>query len=210
MRTMTPSDKSTTAVRKRFIDAQAHLEASFELAARIYRSGFKPTFIVGLWRGGSTVGIAVQECLEYLGVETDHIALRTSYSGLHNYPDLAEGRSAIRVHGMQYLLETLNSEDRLLLVDDVYSSGRSVGAVVDRLRQRLRRNLPAEIRTAAVWYRQRMNTSGIAPDYYLYLTDDWLVLPYELTGVEEQLLETNKPALAPLLERIRSSRSESR
>lgn len=210
MRTMTPSDKSTTAVRKRFIDAQAHLEASFELAARIYRSGFKPTFIVGLWRGGSTVGIAVQECLEYLGVETDHIALRTSYSGLHNYPDLAEGRSAIRVHGMQYLLETLNSEDRLLLVDDVYSSGRSVGAVVDRLRQRLRRNLPAEIRTAAVWYRQRMNTSGIAPDYYLYLTDDWLVLPYELTGVEERVLETNKPALAPLLERIRSSRSESR
>ena len=43
-------------------------------------------FIVGLWRGGSPVGIGVQDCLEYLGVETDHIAIRTS---LHRYEQLS-------------------------------------------------------------------------------------------------------------------------
>ncbi len=64
--------------QNRFIGEQELLEDSFELARKIHRSGFRPDFIVGVWRGGSTVGIYVQECLQYLGVDTDHIAVRTS------------------------------------------------------------------------------------------------------------------------------------
>ena len=61
------------------------LEDSYRLAVQIYASGYRPDFIVGVWRGGSTVGIYVQECLQYLGVETDHIAIRTSYRGMNDY-----------------------------------------------------------------------------------------------------------------------------
>ena len=59
---------------KVYINAQDLLEDSFQLATNIYDSGFRPHFIVGIWRGGTPVGIAVQEFLEYKGVETDHIA----------------------------------------------------------------------------------------------------------------------------------------
>ena len=45
---------------KRFIGEQELLEDSYRLARKIYRSGFRPDFIVGVWRGGSTVGIYVQ------------------------------------------------------------------------------------------------------------------------------------------------------
>lgn len=189
---------------KRYIDAEEHLLASFRLARLIYESGFRPTFIVGLWRGGSTVGIAVQECLEYLGVSTDHIAIRTSYAGLASYREHDTAEQPIRIHGTQYLLEHLSAEDRLLLVDDVYSTGRSVAAVVARLEQRLRKNLPGDIRTAAVWYRDAAPDRR-PPDFFLEQTRDWLVLPYELTGVDEIELRLKKPKLAPLLDRIRSA-----
>ena len=151
---------------------------------------------MGLWRGGSSVGIVVQECLATLGVETDHIALRTSYAGLEQYQRDAASEQPIRVHGKQYLLENLNTDDRLLIVDDVFSSGRHTQAVVAQLTQGLKRNLPREIRVAALWYRP----SGPArPDFYLHETDQWLVLPYELNGLTRDEIARHKPFLLPLL-----------
>jgi hypothetical protein len=70
-------------VEKRFITAQELLEDSFRLGRRVLESGFRPDFIVGVWRGGTPVGIAVQELLEHNGVSSDHIAIRTSsYEGI--------------------------------------------------------------------------------------------------------------------------------
>ena len=48
-------------MEKLYIRSQELLEDSFRLAAAIYASGFRPHFIMGIWRGGSPVGIAVQE-----------------------------------------------------------------------------------------------------------------------------------------------------
>ena len=56
---------------KLFISAQQLLEDSFALGLDILDSGFRPDVIVGVWRGGTPVGIAVQELLDYFGVETD-------------------------------------------------------------------------------------------------------------------------------------------
>ena len=66
-------------MEKLFIKANELLEDSFHLAWKIYESGYKPNYIVGVWRGGAPVGIAVQEFLNVLGVKSDHIAIRTSY-----------------------------------------------------------------------------------------------------------------------------------
>ena len=45
-------------MHERFIAANDLLRDSFQLAANIYKAGFEPDFLVGLWRGGSSVGIA--------------------------------------------------------------------------------------------------------------------------------------------------------
>ena len=50
-------------MKKLFIDSNQLLEDSFQLAWKVYESGFKPNYIVGVWRGGAPVGIAVQELL---------------------------------------------------------------------------------------------------------------------------------------------------
>ncbi|MEM8981396.1 MAG: phosphoribosyltransferase family protein [Pseudomonadota bacterium] len=185
---------------KRFIGEEDLLNDAFRLGVAIYNDGFRPTYVVGLWRGGSAVGIYVQECLQHLGVTTNHIALRTSYTGQPEYARMVEDPAAnIRVHGTQYLLENLDHEDRLLLVDDVCSSGLTLSVVRRRLEYRLKRNMPADVRLATIWNKPAANRSGQLPDYYLHDTDDWLVLPYELQGLSHKEIATHKPTVAALL-----------
>lgn len=188
---------------KRFISEQELLEDAYRLGVQVFNSGFRPTFIAGLWRGGSSVGIAVQECLQYLGVETDHIALRTSYRGLPSYQQMVNNpQQEIRVHGTQYLLENVNQEDNLLIVDDVFSSGLTADAVVTRLSKRLKRNTPQKICVASPWFKPNNNRSGKKPDFYLHETDDWLVMPYEMAGLSDQEIHDNKAYLKPILDNL--------
>ena len=186
---------------ERFIAADDLLRDSFQLAANIYEAGFKPDFLVGLWRGGSSVGIAVQEGLDYFDVKTDHIAIRTSYTGARDYSQMVSKADSIRVHGLQYLLENLCAHHSMLIVDDVYSTGSSVSAVINQLARKTRRNLPHDIRVASVWYRPSENTLR-TPEYFVHETNDWLVLPYELSGFSIAELQENRPELIPLLKRL--------
>ena len=174
-------------VEKKYIGAEELLEDSFRLALKIYQSGFRPNFIVGIWRGGTPVGIAVQEMLDYFGVETDHIAIRTSA-----YVGINQRQKEIRVHGLDYIVNSINSEDALLIVDDVYDSGLSVKAVVDALKEKTRKNTPDDIRIATVYYKPANNETGRPPEYYLHETDKWLIFPHELTGLTgKKFLKTN-------------------
>lgn len=188
-------------MNERFIAADDLLRDSFQLAANIFDAGFRPDFLVGLWRGGSSVGIAVQEGLDYFGVPTDHIAIRTSYTGARGYSRMISEGDNIRVHGLQYLLENLCSHHSLLIVDDVYSTGSSVNAVINQLARKTRRNLPQDIRIATVWYRPS-DTTLRTPDYFVHETSDWLVLPYELSGFSIDELKENRPEMSGLLERL--------
>ncbi|MEL0065138.1 MAG: phosphoribosyltransferase family protein [Gammaproteobacteria bacterium] len=186
---------------KQFLSEQQVMEDAFRLGVQIYRSGFRPSFIVGLWRGGSTIGIYVQECLQTLGIQTDHIALRTSYEGAPHYEQMVNNPDReIRVHGTQYLLEQLNSDDSLLIVDDVFSTGLNVEAVIQRLRGRLKRNMPDDTRVATLYYKPGSRRIDRDPDYFLHETDNWLVLPYELSGLSNDEIRLHKPVAWELLQ----------
>ena len=189
-------------VKKTFVEEETLLNDAFCMAVSVYESGFAPTFIVGIWRGGSSVGIYVQECLQFLGVESDHISIRTSYSGLPEYQKSVDDPSSIRVHGLQYLLENLNTDDRLLLVDDVFNSGYSIEAVITELQQRLRLNMPTEIRVATPYFKPERNKTGRSPDYYVHEVDEWLVLPYEMQGLSRDEIMNNKPSMAHILQEL--------
>ena len=69
-----PSATQKPTRTRRFLDENQLIEDAFRLGVQVFESGFRPNFIVGLWRGGSAVGIYVQECLQTLGVKTDRLA----------------------------------------------------------------------------------------------------------------------------------------
>ena len=176
-----PSDKI-------FISADSLLRDSMELGLQVVRSGLRPTFLVGIWRGGAPIGIAVQEILEYNGIVCDHVSIRTS-----SYTGIDRQSRTVRVHAVDYLVSSLNAEDQLLLIDDVFDSGRSLEAVIAELRRRCRRNLPEQIRIATVYYKPARNRSSLTPDFYVRATDQWLVFPHEIHGLTRQEILGNKP-----------------
>ena len=179
---------------KHYITAADLLRDSFMLAEQIYASGFRPNFIVGVWRGGAPVGIAVQEYLEYKGLESDHIAIRTS-----SYYGIDQQNKEVRVHGLQYIVDRANHTDDLLIVDDVFDSGRSVAAVLKELKEKSRRNLPDTIRVACPWYKPNKNQTTLVPDYFVHETDQWLVFPHEINGLTEDEIRSGKPDMADIL-----------
>jgi hypoxanthine phosphoribosyltransferase len=188
-------------MKKTFVAANDLLLDSFKLAANIYESGFRPDFLVGLWRGGSAVGIAVQEGLDHFGVKTDHIAIRTSYRCQATYSEMVDSADTIRAHGLRYLHERVCEHHSMLIVDDAYSTGSSVNAVIDQLAKKSRRNLPHDIRIATVWYRPTDRTIR-PPDFYVHETSDWLILPYELSGLSIEELRENKTEIRPVIDRL--------
>jgi uncharacterized protein len=186
--------KSAVDIPKRFLSAQSLLEGAFELALRILDSGFRPTSIVGVWRGGTPVGIAVQEVLEVCGLACDHISIRTS-----SYLGINQQAPEVKVYGLDYLVERLNAEDRLLLIDDVFDSGRSIDAIIRELERRTRRNMPTDVRVGTVYYKPSKNRTQRTPDFFVEETEDWLVFPHELDGLTDAEILERKPQGARLL-----------
>ena len=182
---------------KLFIQADELLSDSFKLAWKVYESGYRPNYIIGVWRGGAPIGIAVQEFLDVLGVSSDHIAIRTS-----SYYGINQQSKEVRVHGIDYLISNMNAEDKLLIVDDVFDSGRSIKAILDTLKEKSRKNIPHDIRMAMPWYKPERNIIDVEPDYFVHETDDWLVFPHEMDGLTEEEIFENKKGMKEILSQV--------
>ena len=182
-------------MEKKFITAQELLEDSFRLAAKVYEDGFRPQFIVGIWRGGAPIGIAVQEYFDYKKVETDHIAVRTS-----SYYGINQQSKEITVHGLHYIIENANADDGLLIVDDVFDSGRSIKALIEQLKLTMRNNMPKDVRVACPWYKPSNKQVDITPDYTVHQSTEWLVFPHEISGLTSDEIIKGKADLINIKE----------
>ena len=183
---------------KKVLSAKELLEDSFKLGLRVLESGFKPTMIIAIWRGGTPVGMALQEIMAYCGVESDHIAIRTS-----SYVDVDQ-RGAVAVHGLNYIIKKICHDDRVLIVDDVFDTGNTVVAVIDELKRRARDNTPEDIRIAVPFYKPTRNETDIVPDYYEHETTEWLVFPHELDALTPDELRASRPQVAEIIEAAKS------
>lgn len=182
---------------KLYLTANGLLEDSWKLGAKILDSGFRPTFMIAVWRGGVPIGMAVQEYLSYHGVETDNIAIRTSaYSS-----GIDEQKREVKVYGLNYLVKNIQQHDSLLIVDDVFDSGRSIEAIVDELQQRARLNTPHDIRVAVPYYKPHRNQTERVPDYYIHETSAWLKYPHSLEGLTPEEMKLKRPELYEIIEK---------
>ena len=184
-------------MKKHFIKSGQLLQDSFELAWKVFESGYRPNYIVGVWRGGAPIGIAVQELLDVLGVESDHIAIRTSY-----YSSLGKTNNKVLVYGLSYVIKKLESEDSLLIVDDVHDTGISIQKIIFDLQTACKKNTP-EIKVATPYFKPKKNKTDRKPDFYIHETEKWLVFPHELEGLSIEEIIEFKPELSSLAEKIK-------
>ncbi len=183
-------------MEKYYITANELMDDSFRMAHTILLSGFKPDYVVGVWRGGTPVGIAVQEYLDYRGLKSDHIAIRTS-----SYTGIDSRNKEVRVHGLGYIVDNIKAKDKLLIVDDVFDTGFSMEAIIDELVTQCGQNMPQDTRVATVYYKPERNKTQRTPDYYIHENNQWLVFPHEMQGLTvEEVARYKSPVIAELLQ----------
>jgi len=182
---------------KLFIQSEELLKDSFNLAWQVYESGYRPSYIIGVWRGGAPIGIAVQEFLDVLGVPSDHIAIRTSH-----YKGIDERDSQVQVYGLNYVIKKVESEDSLLIVDDVHDTGISIQKIILDLQTACKKNTP-EIKVATPYFKPKKSITNRKPDFYIHETEKWLVFPHELEGLSMDEIIKFKPELSDLIEKIK-------
>lgn len=178
-------------MEKTYLTGEQLLTDSFKLAKLVFDSGYRPTFIIAVWRGGAPIGIAVQEFLSYHGIETDNIAIRTS-----SYAAGIDKQSReVKVHDLNYLIKKVQHTDKLLIVDDVFDTGRSIEAIIKNLQEKTRLNMPEDIRVAVPFYKPTRREVDRIPDYYVHETAAWLKYPHSLEGLTVEEMAKHRPAL---------------
>ena len=159
---------------KKFISPESFYSDSALLGKKIYDSKFRPDFILGVWRGGSVPALVIDEVFRYYGYRSDNIAIRTS-----RYTGIGQATEEVKVHSLDYLRSTLKPNQSILIVDDIFDSGKSLKAIKDAI-SNLRYS---EIRIATVYYKSGNNTQDFEPNYYVRITNDWVVFPHEFEGL---------------------------
>jgi hypoxanthine phosphoribosyltransferase len=184
------ADHSSASDRKRFVSPENLNSLAEELAFQVAKADFRPTFLIALWRGGCQPGAVVQEFLEYVQkTKIDHVAVRTiSRDAITGVP-----LKDIIVHATGHACDTLTADSRLLIVDDVWDSGRSIQAVLDHLSGHIKERMPREIKVATVFYKPKRNKLQREPEFYVEPTDEWLVFPHELVELSDEEVAKFRP-----------------
>jgi uncharacterized protein len=131
-----------------------------ELAGQVIASGFQPDVVVAVARGGLVPGGAVAYALGTRGIGTMNIEF---------YTDIGQTLDDPRV--LPPLMDTSElSGSKVLVVDDVADSGRTLELVMRLLEQH-----GCEARSAVLYTKP---SSVFAPDYSWRETDLWITFPW--------------------------------
>ncbi len=186
------------AEEKLFITPDSLRRDSVAVARQLYDAGYHPNRIIGLWRGGSPIGLYVHEALKVLGVSADYIPVIT-----RGYKEGVDNPLArVVVQGIDSLAGMTRKQDRVLVVDDVWDSGRSIDAFFQVFEAVTGENFPENVHVATVYYKPERNKSQRKPNYFIHKTDQWLVFPHEFGDcTPEELRQHYGSDIAHLLQK---------
>ncbi|GAA1059603.1 phosphoribosyltransferase [Agromyces bracchium] len=160
--TFDANDAATDAdgIRREILSWDDFGDAARSLAADVLGSGFRPDVVIAIARGGLLLAGAIA------------YALGTKSCGSINvefYTGVDERLPEPVLHPPMLDAPALAGR-RVLLVDDVSDSGRTLRKVVDLLS-----DAGAEVRSATLYTKSH---TVLAPDYDYRRTDDWIIFPW--------------------------------
>ena len=174
--------------QKDYVKAQGLLDDSFRLGSMVLHDNFRPDCVLGILRGGAPVAIAIHELLNFHGVPSEYIGV-----GASSYEHMGQQREDIQIDKLDYVIARLATSRSLLIVDDVFDSGRTIQELVNQISNLLSDNSKLSIRIATVYFKPLKQKVPLRPDYFLHETNNWLVFPHELQGLSNEEVAANKP-----------------
>jgi hypoxanthine phosphoribosyltransferase len=197
-------------MNKEFLPYDIVRNNALKLAHRIYHDGFIPDVIYVSLRGGAYLGNVISEYFKVVrkgGRPVYYAAVvARSYTGVRE-------AEQIKVEGWTYDPAYLRVGDKVLLVDDIFDSGRTINYLTEII---LEKGIPrGDLKVAVHDYKyiyDKPEQLPIQPDYWcrkldLSLKDEdrWIhYMSHELVGLTAEELETyyykHDPALRTVLD----------
>lgn len=152
---------------KEFLEYEKVRNNALKLAHKIYKDGFIPDVIYCSLRGGAYMANVISEYFKILSKqEKFHPVV---YAGVvaRSYSDVAQ-HTKVFIDGWTYPPENLRPGDKILLIDDIFDSGRTINCLVETLMNS--RGIPRDDIKVVVhdykyftYYDEQL---PIQPDYY--------------------------------------------
>ena len=167
---------------------------ALKLAHRIYHDGFMPDVIYVSLRGGAYLGNVISE---YFKVVL-HRARPVYYAAMvaRSYTGIRES-DEVKVEGWTYSPESLRVGDKVLLVDDIFDSGKTINHLAMMI---MEKGIPRkDLKVAVHDYKHFYNKADqlpIQPDYWcrkhefsIKDEDVWIhYMSHELVGLSDEEL----------------------
>ncbi|MDR0444252.1 MAG: phosphoribosyltransferase [Treponema sp.] len=184
-------------MKKEFLQFDIVRDNALKLAHRIYLDGFIPDVIYVSLRGGAYVGNVISEYFKIV-----HKGERPVYYAAvvaRSYTDVAKSER-IKIDGWTYSPEHLRVGDKVLLVDDIFDSGKTINHLAQII---LDKGIPRKDLKVAVhdykFFTDKKDQLLIQPDYWCRKLDksvndegSWIhYMSHELMGLTQEELEEN-------------------
>jgi len=175
-----------------YLAANDYLRDAWRLAASVMKSGWRPDRLLALWRGGGPVGVAMHEFFRTAGWEMRHAPMMTAcYGGI-------EKPGEVTFTFAEPIVKSIRKGERVLLVDDVFDTGRTIAAVT-----RLLAPTGADVRSACIYFKPGKNQTTLKPDYCVHAAENaWIVFPHEIAGLTPEQIGEKDATLKMLLEEV--------
>lgn len=186
---------------KRYLNAADYLNDIWLLASKVVKSAWRPDILIALWRGGAPAGVAMHEFFKVVGFDVVHIPLKCfSYTGIDTSSE------EVRFEHGDAVFKLLDKDTKVLVIDDVFDTGRTAQAVKSRIDAS-----GAQMRIATVYWKPEKNRTNLVPDYYAKdIGNEWLVFPHEIDGLSNDEIAEKNPFLAKLLSEVKENARKTR
>ena len=188
-------------LRKDFLPYDTVRNNALNLAHEIHQDGFIPDVIYILLRGGAYIGNVVSEYFKI--IKTNGRPVFYAAVVARSYTDIRQ-QDRIMVDGWTYAPEYLRNGDRVLLVDDIYDTGRTVNHLSEII---MEKGIPRQdLKVAVHDYKVLTYNESrlpIQPDYFCRKheiaspdKDIWIhYMSPELVGLSEDEINCNYPSV---------------
>ncbi|MDR0321358.1 MAG: phosphoribosyltransferase [Treponema sp.] len=182
---------------KEFLQFDTVRDNAIKLAHRIFSENFIPDVIYVSLRGGAYLGNIISEYFKVVhkGAHPVYYAAVVARS----YTDVAKS-DKVKVDGWTYSPDYLRVGDKVLLIDDIFDSGRTINHLAHII---LEKGIPRKDLKIAVhdykYFYDKPDQLPIQPDYWcrkhevsIHDESSWLhYMSHELVGLTKEQLEEN-------------------
>jgi len=150
---------------KDFVEYDQVRNNSLKMAYQIHKDGFIPDVIYVLLRGGAYIGNVISEYFKILRKDVRPVFYAAVVA--RSYTDIHE-QSRVMIDGWTYKPEYLRNGDKVLLVDDIYDSGRTMNYLAEVIMDHgiPRGDLKIAVHDYKVFPNSEEKSSPIKPDYF--------------------------------------------